>query len=181
MPKNRNDQDVNEVNGLFVYHTHKYKNVYYDIFTKNAYLIGRNDVQRFRLFSMRGVASLLVGFACFYYLKINPIVSILLALAVYLIFYLLFRFTYLNTLYEIKDFERPESQNYIDSIASEYSFLRIAVMILLAVVFVFLCIINIRNEGYTGTNRVLNILLAVVAAVFAVIYTLALFKKKNSR
>ena len=90
---------------------------------------------------------------------------------------LIFRFSVVKNLAEIRKFEKPVSPSMISSIVNTMEPIRIAIMAVLALAMLVLCVINIRTAGYSGTTLILNYALAVLAAGFTVMYTLALIRK----
>ena len=178
MANKANNQTVSDqLNGPFIYHTDKYRNVYWDVFTKKAYNISASDLRRFRLFQMGPVVALMVGFVTYYYLHLDPLLALLIGVVFYGVFMLIFRFSVVKNLAEIRKFEKPVSPSMISSIVNTMEPIRIAIMAVLALAMLVLCVINIRTAGYSGTTLILNYALAVLAAGFTVMYTLALIRK----
>ena len=173
----KRDDRTQEVGGLFVYHTDKHKNVYYDIFTRTAHVISRSEISQFNMFSMRFVAALLVGFAAYFYLRIDPLVSIVLGLATYLVIYLIFRLTLLKQLTVIDKFTIPENEKYTDRVAEDFSMPKFILMIVLALAFIILSFINTLSSTYSGSTLVMNYGLVVLGFVILITYLIALKKK----
>lgn len=176
MAKNQ-QRDKTEAVGMNVYHTDRYKNVYYDVLTKKAYVIFNSEVSKFNLYNTKVIAALLIGFACNYYLKMDAILSIIIGVAVYVICYIIFRLKMLPQLSEIEGFVKPEGTSYVDGIVERSGVVKISVMCLLLIVFITLTLINIKIQKFEGANLYLNYALALVGYILLVLNTMALIKK----
>ena len=175
------NRQAEEASGFSVYHTDKYKNVYYDIFTRKAHVITRSEVKRFNAFNTRYAIGLLAALLCYVFGHMNGFLSALIGFGTYLIAYIIFRVKMLNELTVIDHFEFPEKVPYTDKVAMEFSKGRIIILIVLAIVLSALSILNVKAAGYTGMLEFLNYVIAGAGVLLAWVFFLALVKQMKMK
>ncbi len=176
----RNTMRASDLRGVSIYQEKK-RTVYYDMFTKSGYVINNAEVRNYMLFSNRHTA-IALGAVVIYYLTNNVVLSVVAGIAALVIMELVFRKTFLQKLPEIKNYQRPHKQSYVDSIATDETVTRILLLILIGVLLAFMLIYNIATGIYKDQLSVIMSYMVVVGAVIlTVLHTIALIKKLTNR
>lgn len=169
-----------DLNGINLYQEKK-RTVYYDIFTKNGYIINNAEARTYLLFSARYALAALVG-CLVYYINNNLVVCLAVGLAVLVVLEVLFRKTYLYKLPEIKNYQRPKKAGYIAETAEKESYLRIVLLIICGVLLALMIASNTRNGVYKDQLSVVLAYVVTFGALFvAMLNVVALFKKLRNR
>lgn len=177
----RGNIKTTDLTGLFLYQEKK-RTVYYDIFTKNGYIINNAEARTYMLWSTRYSTLLLIGCLIFYATN-NLLLSILTPIAGIGIAEFVFRKAFLYKLPEIKNYKRPEKAGYIDETAEKESYFRIILLILSGFLLAFIIGSNINSGVYKDQlSVVVGYVVAFGALFVAMLNVVALIKKlKNKR
>lgn len=169
-----------EINGLFIYKNKNNQNVFYDVLTKNAYIVDKANEDKYRVYQAIPIIGIMVALALIYYLKFGIIKGIVVGFMLCVILYILLRILWLNKLQVDKKFVKYKKDNYalrISKRAKNKSSL--VLMILFAFIILMVSIYAIIN----GKDATIDILVCYAVAVFAIvfigIYSLALYYKNR--
>jgi len=172
--KNRMGQQGEEVAGFHIYKDDHNRYVYYDVFSKNGYVL--NDVQRYKTYSSRFIAGLLAGIigASF---EIGIYLSIILGVVVYAVLEFKFR-SFLKKQTMVPNFKRKERPPRLLTAASEDTkkiYSKIGAYLAMSILLVLLVYTEPDYEEYI---KYLCIALSVGSLCMAIFQVRALFFKK---
>lgn len=169
-----------DLNGVNLYQEKK-RTVYYDIFTKNGYIINNAEARTYLLYSARYATAALIGCLVFY-INNNLLICLGVALAVLVVLEVLFRKTYLYKLPEIKNYQRPAKAGYIAETAEKESYLRIILLIVCGVLLAVMIGMNTKNGVYKDQLSVVLAYVVTFGALFvAMLNVVALIKKIRNK
>ena len=86
--KNSNNE---QIGGFFIYKNSHNQNVYYDVFSKNAYIISKNDEKQYNIYSYRLVMSVVLGIMLILVFNMKLWVGVSAGILCYIIFSIMFR------------------------------------------------------------------------------------------
>ena len=165
-----------DLRGLFIYQEKK-RTVYYDIFNKSGYILNNAEIKNYLMYSGRYSGMALVG-CLLYYMTGNVPLAVGVAVAGLIILEIVFRKAFLHKLPEIRNYERPEKQKYVDYVAENESLTRMGLILLATVLLVAVLIYNIMTGVYKDQlSVIISYLVIAGAAVFFVLNVIAVFKK----
>lgn len=171
-------KEKNELNGLFIYRNKNNQNVLYDFLTKKAYIIDRENEQKYKVYQAIPIISLIVILALIYYLKFNFIKATAIGLSLCFILYIILRLLWLNKLNVDTKFVKYKKDNYALRISKRAkSKSSIILMIIFACVILLVSIYAIVRNKNSLAELLTYYAVALFAAVFIGIYSLALFYK----
>ena len=159
-----------KIGGFGVYRDDKGRPVYWNRFSKTAYLL-TGKTKPFRTYSSRIYVGIIAG-ALTYVFNLPPVVCIAIGLVVFLAMEWKFR-SFLKTLPEIKNFNPKNHVNKIES-ESKMDTYKIVIKVILAALMIVLIYLNAMQQGFTGFFLYMNYGLCVVAAIIIVLEVRAL-------
>lgn len=173
-----------QVGGFFVYHDDRGRSIYYDVFTKNGYLINNRDQDKFALFNLRYLLAALAFMIVFVFFGAESLFwALLSALITFIITYLVFRFTFMNKLPLLPGFVKPKKLSFIAQTAQDLSSGTLLVVIFMCLALTGLFIINIGLSEISGTELwgyyVVIAILIIFACAHIASLVIKLTNKKN--
>ncbi len=176
----RNTMKASDLRGVSIYQEKK-RTVYYDVLTKSGYVINNAEVRNYMLFSNRHTA-IILGAVVIYYLSNNVVLSVGLGIAALVAVEFIFRKAFLHKLPEIKAYNRPKKQSYVDSIAADETVTRIILLLVIGVLLAFMLIYNIATGVYEDQLSVIMSYIVIAGAiVLTVLHGIALIKKLTNK
>ncbi len=176
----RNTMKASDLRGVSIYQEKK-RTVYYDVLTKSGYVINNAEVRNYMLFSNRHTA-IILGAVVIYYLSNNVVLSVGLGIAALVAVEFIFRKAFLHKLPEIKAYNRPKKQSYVDSIAADETVTRIILLLVIGVLLAFMLIYNIATGVYKDQLSVIMSYIVIAGAiVLTVLHGIALIKKLTNK
>lgn len=172
----RTVQKVADLKGLFVYHDKNHGTVYYDIFSKNGYILSTSDVKNYNL----GAVFLPLAVIVFYFLTqfgLTTLISAIIAVVLYIVGQVLYRVLFLYKLPCIENYAKVKKDSIVSNFSKSYSKQRLAAITILLSLLFMLTGIYAKTSGYTGSLLYGIIALVVFTFVLFVISLFALIKK----
>lgn len=166
-----------KIGGFGVYRDEKGRPVYWNRFTKTAYLLS-GKTKPFRTYSSRVFIGIIAG-ALTYVFNLPIPACIAIGLIVYAAMEWKFR-SFLKTLPEIKNFDPKNRVGKIES-ESKMDTYKIVLKVFLAALMIVLIYLNAVQQGFTGFFLYMNYGLCGVAAIFLILEVRALILNLQSR
>ena len=170
---------ASELNGLFIYHDQKKGTIFYDIFTKRAFIITSSDVQKYLVYSSMLPVCILVSFGLMSILSLGLADMVILFIALMILSETIFRFFFFYKLPEVKNWKPDEKGNIISFLENNYSSARLTLLIVLLLALAAVIPLYTYVEGMKGIEFYLNYLIAAAAIVLAVMVIIALVRQKR--
>ncbi len=169
-----------DLNGMMLYQEKK-RTVYYDIFTKNGYIINNAEARTYLLYSARYAMAALI--ACAVYYATNNLVAMLLSgIAAVAVSEVLFRKAFLYKLPLIKNYDRPKKPGYIQEMSDNESYFKIILLIIVGILLAVMISLNNRNGVYKDTLSVVLAYVITFGALFVSMMNLVvLFRKMRKK
>jgi len=170
--------NINNINGLFIYHEKNIGTIWYDIFTKKGYIMVNSDFKQYALYTMILPAAILIALMLYLVAKVDLVLSIVSFLVISIIGEVYFRYSFFYKLPVAKNWNKPSKQNIITKLSEKYSSSR---LILLMVLLYTICILSIGDiflENVVAPGIYLNIAMGAASLIFAIIVTIAKIKQK---
>ena len=177
--RNNNDIKIANLNGLMLYHDKK-NSVYYDIFTRNGYILTNAEARKYLLYSARYTFAIMAGCIIFYITN-DLKLSALLTLIATVIMELLFRFTFIYKLPVIENYKRPRKPGYIQQTAENDSYFKIILLIVCGILFALMIATNAKLSDYDLLTTILSYVVTYGSLFIAVLNIVALIKKISSK
>lgn len=166
-----------ELNGLFIYQDKYHGTVYYDIFTKNGYILSNDDIRYYTL----SVAFIPLTVALFYFttqFKIDTYISLLISLGFYIIVQLIFRFAFLYKLPCVENYNKERNENIFDNLISNYSKQRLLLIIIFLAALTVVTLIYILINNFKGIALIALWSLFAITVLFLLLILKAFIKNK---
>lgn len=178
MPKKL--QRTKDLKGLFIYHDEHHGTVYYDIISRNGYILTNQDLKYYTL----SIAFLPLAVILFYLLlqiKLSTVTSLLISLAFYVLAHIIYRIAFLYRLPCVKNYSAKKPGGIIDNLTNTYSKPRLAVLAIFATALVILTAAYALTSDFTGLA--LYALWALVGAtfIFLLVILIAYIKKNKNQ
>ncbi|MBQ1307247.1 MAG: hypothetical protein IIY56_03745 [Erysipelotrichaceae bacterium] len=181
MTRKRNAMKASELNGLFIYHDQKKGTIFYDIFTKRAFIITSSDVQKYLVYTSMFPVCILISFGVMSLLSLSLVDMIIMFIALMILTESLFRFFFFYKLPEVKNWKPEKRETVVSYLENNYSSARLTVLTVLLLALAAVIPLYTYIEEMKGIEYYLNYLIAAVALVFAVIVIIALVRKKRNK
>ena len=172
---------ASELNGLFIYHDQKKGTIFYDIFTKRAFIITSSDVQKYLVYTSMFPVCILISFGVMSLLSLSLVDMIIMFIALMILTESLFRFFFFYKLPEVKNWKPEKRETVVSYLENNYSSARLTVLTVLLLALAAVIPLYTYIEEMKGIEYYLNYLIAAVALVFAVIVIIALVRKKRNK
>ena len=174
MNKNQNKSNIG---GMFIYKNKNNQNVYYDIITKKAYIITKQDENKYSVFSSRLVMSISLSILITWLIKISIPFAILAGVALYVITTLIFRLKFLPSLVEDTKFIKPKRSNIFHDSAKTTPLNKMIVGCVIILVIIALSIIEIKTNGAQGQKLIGQIIIISVASLYLIFLLITIIVK----
>ena len=170
-----------DLTGKNVYHTNNgNQTVYYDPYSKTAYIITNAKASSFSSWQLRGPICLILG-AVLVLIRFNFIYSILFGIAAYIISSILFRKNFLYNQPISTNFVKPKSLGFFKDIAARYPKISLTIMCIMFASLAASMSANVIINKFEGQARTIGFLFVVVSLIFAGVFAYILhIKKKNN-
>lgn len=164
--------------GFNIYSDDKDRTIYYDPFTKEAFLITKADEKKFWIYSSRFVMGFIAGYIAFH-ISHSLLISLFVGVATYLVMLFFFRKMFLVDLTVIDNFIKERNDPLHVRLADNFETPKIIVIVLLSFALSIGSIVNVLNQNYSTPVNILNYLLAFGAFVFGLFYIYVLIYKNR--
>ena len=181
MTRKRNAMKASELNGLFIYHDRKKGTIFYDIFTKRAFIITTSDVQKYLVYTSMFPACILISFGVMSLLSLNLVDMMIMFIALMILSESLFRFFFFYKLPEVKNWKPEKKETVVSYLENNYSSARLTLLTVLLIALAAVIPLYTYIEEMKGIEYYLNYLIAAIALVFALIVIIALVRKKRNK
>lgn len=164
--------------GLFIY---KFKRevVFYDIFTKKAYVISNSNAREYVVHQSRLPAALVVAFVLNMIMKTYT-VPLLMGLLVFMVWEFFFR-RFIYRLPVSEGFVKPVKNNFLYNLAFDSSYPRLIILALVLGVMAVLAYWGVRYGEISGFYFITTSLVCAVCGVTALLLLAALIVKIVNR
>lgn len=171
-------QKATDLKGLFIYHDEHHGTVYYDLITRNGYILTSRDVKGYTLSVSFIPLTAVVFYFCLHF-KLNTIISVLIALGFYILLQAIYRITFLYKLPCVENYNIKKRKSLSENLMKNYSKQRLIVLVIFLVLLVGTMVAYILTSGFTGI--LVYALWAVTCAtfIFLLIVISALIKKNK--
>ena len=177
MAKKRN---INDIGGINIYHDPKKGTIMYDWLTKKGYQLTSQDIGKYSLSVSFFPVAIILAYVCYVMIGLDLVPTVVISIAAYIIMKLAFRFTVLNKLPYIENYQRPDSGNIFVNAASKYSNARLILLLILSTALVGLSLAYLLT-GEMGRVEKTGVILLTGAAIAMLLFSIITFviKKKN--
>lgn len=168
------------IGGFNVYHDDKNRTIYYNRFSKRAYIIKPNDFSTFQTYNMRIFLTLAVIIVLFSFsdtFLANPVFAIGVGILVFAVLQVKFN-GFLKHCTSIANFNTKEAYGHIQILAVEDT-KKILLKIVLFVALACLVVYNSYVQNYNTLSLIISWLLAAYAAFQVAMELIALNYKRN--
>ena len=177
-----NSEQKKILNGPFIYNEDKDRVIYYDVFTKNAYIIPENESKSYLLYVTSIFVSLFVFVLIGVVFNLKFIYCFLLEVAFLIMMRLLFKFNFLNRLGIDTRFKPYKKKLIIFSVFQGYNISRLLLMLglllLLGVSMHLKCLDYERGTNYFVSYCAMAIMSYGLSAVMAISIIVNLYNRK---
>ena len=178
MPKQRLTR-ASQLRGLSIYQDPKRGTIFYDIFTRRAFILTASDLKTYMTYSSMFPVCILIGVGIMYLFKLDFLYSLLFAGIAYLVMMILFRVLFFYKLPEVENWKPIKKDNLIEYLAKEYSSKRLLVLAILLILLTILMPINANMEKMEGVTLYGSYLCALVTGIGTIIVIIAMITKKK--
>lgn len=175
--KNKRRQASEEVAGIHIYKDDHNRYVYYDVFSKNGYVL--SDIPKYKTLSSRFIIAFVAGVLTATF-EVTIYLSVLLGLAVYAFMEYKFR-AFLKRQTMLPNFKRKARPAKLLTAASSETnkiYIRILLYFLAGILFILLIL---AEPQYATYLKVLCVLLSIGSFAMAIFQIYALFYKKKNK
>lgn len=170
------------VTGFNIYKDNHNRDVYYDRFTKEGYIINSSDVKQFNFYAKRFIVPVVV-FALLYTLNIGGFEFGYLGAGVAAVFSILamefvFRFRFLKTLTRIPNFRPTSKENYFDQLSESASKPMLLLRTLLYVALGSLLLVYAYQQHFSTFEWIVCGIISIIAIAAGIFHLIAAFRKK---
>lgn len=179
------NNNPNAVSGISIYQDKHGRNVYYDIFTKNGYLILDSTASKFNFYQKRIIFPIIVFALLLNYrmgdFYVDVYGALFSALAVFAGLEYFFRFHFLRSLTVIPNFQRTKKESYLVQLSNKNDKGKLIIKGLLYIIFAVLLFIYVLQSGYEGVALIGMGLICIFIGVYGLIYLAALTKIQSNQ
>ena len=175
MPKNV--QKAKDLKGLFIFHDEHHGVVYYDVFSRNGYILTNQDVKWYTI----SIAFLPLAVILLYglvQLKFDMLLAICVAVIFYILTQILFRVLFLYKLPCVENYSIQKRKHIIDNLSDTYSKPRLIALIILLLALAILMSIYVYTSEFTGVTLVALWIIVLITCIFTIMVAIALKRKK---
>ncbi|MCF0108995.1 MAG: hypothetical protein HUJ57_02720 [Erysipelotrichaceae bacterium] len=176
----KNQTKALDLKGLNIYHDRRHGTVYYDILTRNGYVILNQDVNKLLLNDMGFPIAILA-----YFLMQNmgqpSYVNTLVAIAAWAVCKLLFRILFLYRLPVVKNYV-PEGghKSFVERFAATYNRVQLIIVTVLGTMIFIATIAYVILGKITGFDMICLVILALIGLALAIICLMAIRKQDTT-
>lgn len=173
---NRQNNNNQELNGFFIYHDPKKGCVYYDVITKNGYVLSKSDYQSFSKFSFLKLLCVVSIYLLVELLGIELWESALIGIGLFIAIEIIFRKTFIYQMPKIEKYKPIKKDRLYESMAKNMSVVRLIITTIIALITAVLIVIYAEIEKFVGFNRIVSYAMALVIftmfvnGIIAIIY-----------
>ena len=157
---NRNTND--EINGLFIYHDPKKGCVYYDIVTKNGYVLSRSDYPSFGKFTTLKILSLASIYLFVQLFSVELWLAAVIGVGLFIAIEVIFRKTFIYNMPVIENYKPIKKDRLYVSMAKNMGMIRLIITSVIAIITATLIIIYAEIEQYEGLNKIVTYIISLV-------------------
>jgi len=171
-------RNISEINGFSIYHEPNVGTLWYDIFTKKGYIMVTSDLQQYLLYNSVLPIGVLIALLLYFILKLGIVIALIGFILINVIGEIYFRYSFFYKLPVAKNWSRPQNQSISVRLAERYSATRLVLLMILLYIIFGVSVIDAIVEKLTPPSIYINIGMAIVSLIFAIIVTIAKIKKK---
>lgn len=169
--------NVKRPSGIHIYVDDKGRDVYYDVFTKRGYVIQEKNRASYAKFENRYLLCIILTILLVSITN-NYVLSIIIGVAVAIVYEVAFRGTFLSTLVAINNFKPKEKYSIIDQIANSNQKSKTIIKAILYIALAILIVINAYRQALSTPLMILSYLVSVFGIASAIVNIIALTKMK---
>ncbi len=171
---------ANSLKGLFIHHDDHNRTIFYDFLTSKGYHISNDEAKWYVIYSSLIPLYFAVIYFSYDFFGLPLIWALALGLGLFIIAFLIFRFTVIYRLPVVDGFKPKTGNNVFKAMAANYSGAQLFVLIVLLLPLVILTPLYAHNEKFEGVNLYAMYGITAFTAAFLIAAIIALiFKKKN--
>lgn len=179
MAKKKRELLPEDLSGMSIYHDDK-RTVYSPFFLNKAYVLTKENCRRYYDYIKGYLMSLLI-FGLAYIITKNILISLLLGLAFMAGTIYVFYAKFIKKAAVIPDYRKPAKDSFFIRQAKNLDLPRIWTIIICCFLLSIVIIFNGYLNGFTGAYRILNLILAIVPIVYAIMHIwILIYKKRNN-
>ena len=172
---------ASDLRGLFINQDPKKGTVYYDIFTRRAFILTSSDVKTYMTYTAMFPLSVLIGFAAMSIFKLNYIYGFIIFAVAYILFMILFRVFFFYKLIEVENYVPKNKGNMISFLADNYSSQRLLALTILLLLLTIIIPFNVMLQNMEGINKYGSYLASLITGIGTIISLLAIKKQKDDQ
>lgn len=169
-------QKARDLKGLFIYQDERHGTVYFDIFTRNGYILTSKDTRWYTL----SITFLPIAVIVFYFslqLKSGYPIAFASAIGFYAICSIAYRFAFLYKLPCVENYNINKRKSLIDNLTKTYSKQRLIVLVVFLVALVGTMSAYILTSDFTGILFYALWVIVGFVVVFLIMVIIALTRK----
>ena len=170
-------QKARDLKGLFIYQDEHYGTVFFDIFTRNGYILTSKDTKWYTL----SITFLPVAIIIFYfsvYFKFSYLIAGIAAIVFYTGASFLYRFLFLYKLPCVENYSISKRKSLVENLTKTYSKQRLIVVAIFLVALVGTMSAYILTSDFTGIIFYALWVIVGFITAFLIIVIIALSRKK---
>ena len=171
---------ASELSGLFIYQDPKRGPVFYDIFTRNGYILTSSDVRIYSIYAAMLPMCLIVSLAMVSLFGLPYTNALIVFAAMMILSEIFFRIFFFYKLPMIENYKRPKKDNIVVSFAKDYSRTRLYILIFLLAALSVLMPYYAYMEGMSGFNLYAAWGVGIICFAGVIVSILALIVKARN-
>lgn len=164
--------------GLSIYHDPKYGTIFYDVLSKKAYQLINQDVKNYNIYTAMMPLCAVAAYVCNLWFKMPFIGCIIVFAVLWLISEIAARYMFFYKLPVLNNWKKFKKEGIIESMAKNYTGLRLIILTLLLITVAVVMVLNARYEHFEGANLYGSYIISAGALIFAVVAIIAFITKK---
>ena len=174
MTRKRTAMKASDLSGLFIYQDPKRGTVYYDIFTKRAFVLTSRDVKSYALYQSMIPLCVVLSLGSMRLFSLGWTDALIIFVALMILAQVLFRLLFFYKLPEIKNWKPLKRENIISYMVNNFSTKRLIVLIILLLLLTVLMPLYVAQEKMSGMDAGVMYLLAAAALAGAILTAIAI-------
>ena len=166
--------NTKDLTGFNIYHT-KNQTIYWDRFTKTAYIISKSDVASFSTWQLKAPLAVMLSMILILF-GTSYSVAFTVAIVAYIVATIIFRVKYLPGLPVSLKWQKPKSEGFIRDTAYKFSFSSIVLMAIMFAIFAVMFGIDVvfyRSSEVAFIVYLILLIASVVAGIISVLVAIA--------
>ena len=179
----KTDMKPSELTGISIYQDPKRGTIFYDIFSRRAYILTHSDVRKYNIYTSLLIVCIVVAIAAANAFRLGYVNGIIIAAALLIACMAYFRFSFFYQLPMADNWKPFRRRNIFESIAEKYETARIVVLVVMLGLLSVLMPFYGRSSGLQGLDMYANYVITGLTALAALAFLISLFVKlrKNDK